>query len=107
MSSKIEIKRLTFDTIFRLLFFGFLFSLVPFFIIFGIFSLFGIGGTSFTFDSQVISGIPALIYSPFIGLFITLIFTAIFGVFISFGLWLFSNMKVFVVGYIATSNRQI
>jgi hypothetical protein len=106
MSSKIEIKRLTLDTIFRLLFIGFLFSLVPFFIIFGVLSLFGIGGTSFTFDNQVISGIPALIYSPFIGLFITLIFTAIFGIFISFGLWLFSKLKPFPVRYISLSNRH-
>ena len=106
MSSKIEIKRLSFDTIFRLLFFGFLFSFVPFFIILGVLSLFGIGGTSFTFDGQVISGIPALIYSPFIGLFITLIFTAIFGIFICFGLWLFSKLRPFVVRYISISNRH-
>jgi hypothetical protein len=104
MSSKIEIKRLTFDTIFRLLLFGFLFSLVPFSIIIGVLSLFG--QASFTLGNQLISGIPALIYSPFIGLFISLLFTGLFGIFISFGLWLFSKLKPFVVRYIATSNRQ-
>jgi len=99
MSSEIEIKRLSFDTIFRLLLFGFIFSFVPFAILVGILSLFGQG--SFTFGGQVISGIPALIYSPFIGLFTSLFMTGFFGVFISFGLWLFSKLKPFIIRYIA------
>ena len=104
MSSQIEIKRFTLDTVFRLLLFGSLFSFVPFSIIVGVLSLFG--QASFTLDDQLITGIPALIYSPFIGLFTSLVFTGIFGIFISFGLWLFSKLKPFVVRYIAPPNRQ-
>jgi hypothetical protein len=104
MSSKIEIKRLTFDTIFRLLLFGFLFSLVPFSLLMGVLSLFGV--TYATWNNQLLTGIPAIIYFLFLGLLMSLLFTGLFGFFISFGLWLFSNLKPFVVRYIATSNRQ-
>jgi hypothetical protein len=104
MSSKIEIKRLTSDTIFRLLLFGLLFSFLPFSIILGVLSLFGLA--SFTLGEQVIIGIPALIYSPFIGLFGSLFFTGIFGVSLSFGLWLFSKFKTFIIRYIDIYDRR-
>jgi hypothetical protein len=36
----------------------------------------------------------------------SVVFTGVFGIFISFGLWLFSKFKPFIVRYIVTPNGQ-
>ncbi len=104
MKREIEVKRLTFDTIFRFVAFGIVFSIMPFSILMGVLSLFGL--STLTWNDQLLTGISGLIASPFIGLFMSVVFTVFFGIFISFGLWLFSKLKPFTVRYIVTPNGQ-
>lgn len=97
MIEKIEIKRLATGTIFKILIFGSLFSIVPFSMLMGVLSLFG--ATTVSWNGQPLTGVTGLIASPFIGVFIALLFSGIFGLFISAGLWVYSRFKPMVLHY--------
>ena len=97
MIEKIEIKRLAMGTIFKVLILGSLFSLVPFSLLMGILSLFG--ASTVSWNGQPLTGITGLIASPFIGAFIALLFSGIFGLFLSAGLWIYSRFKPMVLHY--------
>ena len=97
MIEKIEIKRLATGTIFKILIFGSLFSIVPFSLLMGILSLFG--ASTVSWNGQPLTGITGLIASPFIGVFIALLFSGIFGLFLSAGLWVYSRFKPTVLHY--------
>ena len=97
MIEKIEIKRLAMGTIFKILILGSLFSIVPFSLLMGILSSFG--ASTVSWNGQPLTGITGLIASPFIGVFIALLFSGIFGLFLSAGLWVYSRFKPMVLHY--------
>lgn len=91
MNKIITIRKLSTGTIFKLIAIGSLCSIVPFSLVMGIFAFFGAETVSWN-DKQLI-GLEGLIASPFIGLFISIIFIAFFGILVSFGLWIFSKFR--------------
>ncbi|MEQ9481484.1 hypothetical protein [Coleofasciculus sp. F4-SAH-05] len=102
MKHQLEIKRLTIGTTFKLVAFGLLFSIVPFSILIGLLSLFGL--STVTWNDEPVTGISGLLVSPLIGVFVALFFTLWLGVFMSCGLWLFSTKQSMKLHYIAKDN---
>lgn len=104
MRREIQLKRMTFDTVLRLVTFGIFFSVIPFSIFSGILGLFGF--STLTWNDQPLTGLSGLIASPFIGLFMSMIFTVFSAPFISFGLWLFSKIAPLSIRYIAMESKE-
>lgn len=78
-------------TTFKIVAIGMLVTFIPFSVLMGCFALFG--ANTITWNNQNIYGIKAIIASPFIGLFIAVIFTLILGSAMAFGLWVYSKFK--------------
>ena len=57
----------------------------------GCFALFG--ADTLTWNKEQMHGIAALLVSPFVGLFIALIFTLFLGSAMAFGLWVYSKFR--------------
>lgn len=91
MSKTITIRKLSTGTIFKLIAIGNLCSIIPFSLLMGIFAFFDLATVSW--NNQQLVGLEGLIASPFVGLFISLIFTVFFGILVSFGLWVFSKFR--------------
>jgi len=99
MKNKIRIKRLKAGSLFRLLFIGNFMFFIPFSILMGIFSLFG--AETVEWNNHPITGIAGLITSPFIGLFITIIFSIFFWAAMFVGLWIYSKFKSIELEFIS------
>lgn len=97
LKKKIQIRRLTVGTILKLVSVGFLLSIGPFVVLMGVLSLFGF--STVTVDDQAVTGLSGLVTSLFLAASLWLVFTFVFGSFISLGLWLFSRFKPFVIYY--------
>jgi hypothetical protein len=91
MYETITTKKLSTGSIFKLIAIGTLCSIVPLSIFMGVFALFG--ANSVSWNGKPITGFAGLAMSPFIGLFISFVFTALLGVFVSLGLWVFSKFR--------------
>jgi hypothetical protein len=91
MHHEILITRLSAKTVYKLFLIAFVFSIVPFSVLMGIFSVFGAGTVKW--NGEAIVGIKGLIASPFIGLFLACIFTGMLGTLSLFGLWLYSKFR--------------
>ncbi|WP_020182843.1 hypothetical protein [Methylotenera sp. 1P/1] len=91
MYETITTKKLSTGSIFKLIAIGSLCSIVPLSIFMGVFALFG--ANSITWNEKPITGIAGLVASPFIGLLISLVFTAAFGIFVAIGLWVYSKFR--------------
>lgn len=97
MVEQIEIRRLTTGTVFKILLIGGMFSIIPFSVFMGVLSLFG--ASTITWNGQPLTGISGLVASPFIGVFIALVFSAFFGLLLSAGLWVYSRFKPLTMHY--------
>lgn len=97
MVERLEVKRLTTGTVFKILGIGYACSLIPFSLLMGIFSFFGAG--TVTWNGQPLTGIVGLVAAPFIGVFLALLFAGLFGLFLAFGLWIFSRFRSLVLVY--------
>jgi hypothetical protein len=86
----ISARRLRTGTIFRLAAAGLFFSIIPFFVLMGILALFGLN--SVKWNNVPIYGVKALLVSPLMGVFAAALLTAIVGVGMSFGLWVYSRL---------------
>jgi hypothetical protein len=95
---------MTLDTVLRLVTLGIFFSMIPFCIFSGILSLFGF--STLMWNDQPLTGLSGLIASPFIGLFMSMIFTVFIAPPISFGLWLFSKITPLSISYIAMESKE-
>ncbi len=95
MFQEITIARLSVKSIFKLVALGLLLSIVPFCTLMGLFALFG--ANTLTWNNESIHGIAALVAGPFMGVFISLLFTLFLGTFMSFGLWVFLRFKPITV----------
>lgn len=91
MFREITVQRLSAGTLFKLAAIGLATTIVPFSTLMGVAALFG--ASTVTWNQQAITGLAGLMASPFIGLFIVLVFTMFLGSSMAFGLWLFSKFK--------------
>ena len=83
------IRRLSTGSIFRIVAAGTFLSLVPLAVCFGILAAFGLN--TIRWNNQPIYGISGLLLSPVIGLMLAAMLTAMGGVALAFGLWLYSK----------------
>lgn len=91
MLSTITIQRLSTGTVYKLWLIALASFFIPFSTLMGVLSLFGFG--SVNWNGQALRGVQGLIASPFIGVFLTLLFTAVFGSSSALGLWLYSKFR--------------
>jgi hypothetical protein len=87
----IIIRRLSTGSIFRIVAAGTFVSLLPLAVFFGILALFGLN--TVRWNNQPIHGVAGLLLSPVIGLMLAATLTAMGGVALAFGLWLFSKFR--------------
>lgn len=91
MFNEITVRRLSAGSTFKLVAIGLLATFVPFSTLMGCFAFFG--ADTLTWNKEQIHGITGLLVSPFIGLFIALLFTLFAGSAMAFGLWLYSKFR--------------
>lgn len=94
---EVQVRGISVGTIFKLVGVGLLFSLLPFTIIMGCTAALGLNTLSW--NNEPLHGWVALVASPFIGLFLTAIFTMFVGTAMAFGLWLYSLLGPYGVSY--------
>jgi hypothetical protein len=92
-----DISRISVGTIFKLVGVGLMFSLFPFMILMGCTA--ALGMNSLLWNNQPITGWPALVAAPFIGLFLVAFLTMFLASAISFGLWIYSLLGPFSISY--------
>lgn len=101
---KLELHRIAAGSIYKLVFTGLLFGLLPLCVLFGIMALFGM--STVTWNDQPVTGPSALVVSPLIGVFLSLLFTAILGSVIALGLWVFSKFRPMNIYVFPATNRS-
>jgi hypothetical protein len=87
----ITIRRIRTGSIFRIVAAGTFLSITPFFILMGVLAAFGMD--TLKWNDQPVLGLRALIAGPFMGLFAAAVFTAMMGLMLSLGLWLYSKFR--------------
>jgi hypothetical protein len=85
-----KVERIATGSVFKLLGAGLVFSLVPFASVMGVFAL--AGANTVTWNGKALTGLTGLAASPLIGFFLALFFTALIGVCMAAGLWLYSRL---------------
>ena len=98
----LDIKKLSAGTTYKLIFVGSLVGLLPLCLLFGIMGAFGMD--TVTWNEQPVTGFKALFVGPLIGVFMSLIFTAIFGSITAMGLWVYSFFKPITIIYFKHEN---
>ena len=104
MSETLKIQRLRGGTLFKIIFIGNSLFFIPFSVLMGIFSFFG--AETVKWNGQPLIGFAGLVASPFIGVFVTLLFSAFNWVPIFIGLWLYSKFKPIQLEYISVSEIE-
>ena len=97
-STTFIIRRLKTGSVFRLVAAGTFFSLVPFCTLLGLLALFG--SEYIKLNEEPVVGLKGLIVSPFVGIFFAVIVTALFGVMLAFGLWVYSQWKPLALDFV-------
>ena len=97
----IHIHRIAVGTVFKLIGVGLFFSLFPFTILMGCTA--ALGMNTLAWNNQPLHGWVALVASPFIGLFLTAIFTMFLGCAVAFGLWVYSLFGPYSISYKPTA----
>jgi TRAP-type C4-dicarboxylate transport system permease small subunit len=87
----ITIRRLRTGSVFRIVAAGICCTVVPFFVLMGIFALFG--SDTLVFNEQPITGWPALLLSPFMALIAAGVLTLFCGSGLALGLWIYSKIR--------------
>lgn len=91
MFSSVTVQRLSVGTIYKIWLISLTTALVPLGAVFGVLSLLGLN--TVTWNGQPLHGVTGLLAGPFIGLFVSLAFTAFLGSAAVFGLWLYSKFR--------------
>ncbi len=89
--TEIEVKKVSTGTVYKLFAIGLSVGFVPLFLFFGVFG--AMGYEVLTWNEQPVTGIKAIFLSPFMGVFMALMFTGMLGTVCVFGLWLFSLFR--------------
>ena len=95
MFTTISTSRISTGTIYKLWFIGLFASMLPLSTLLGVLSAFGFN--TVIWNGQPLHGVSGLFGGPLIGIFISVLFTAVFGSAAAFGLWLFSKFKPITV----------
>jgi len=93
----LEIKRLSFGTVYKILAIASGFSLVPLSILMGLFAFFG--AETIVWNGQHLTGMRGLVASPLVGVALSLIFTGFLGTLFACGLWLYSKFRPLEIEY--------
>jgi hypothetical protein len=101
---KITILRLSTSSVFKLIWWGFVCSMIPLALVAGLLAMFG--AETLTWNDKPATGISGLILGPLIGLFVAGIFTAVIGAFISAGLWICSFIRPTTIAYYVLEDEQ-
>ena len=91
MYKSLTIQQLTTATVFKLVAIGSLFSCVPVFFVMSLLS--AMGNSTMQWNGQALTGIRALLLSPFIGLVVAFMTTVFVGTLLALGLWIFSLIR--------------
>jgi len=101
MADSITIRRLTIATVLRLTLLGAVYSLVPLFILMGALTFFGYSPPfEFVWNGEPLTGLPALLVSPFMGLFFAALSGLSMGVCVFAGLWMYSLFRTVDISYL-------
>lgn len=92
---EVKVRKISAGSMLKLISIGLYLSIVPFSLVVGVLSLFGIGGIMW--NGRPLYGISALGASPFVGVFLATLSTAIVWASCSFGLWIFSKYRPIVL----------
>jgi hypothetical protein len=84
----LHIKRLSADTVFKLISIGFACSFVPLMVILGLFAAFE--AETVKVNGEYVTGLGALLLATFSGLFATVFFAFFFSLMCALGLWIYS-----------------
>jgi len=87
----VSIRRFRTGSVFRIAAAGIFFSIVPFFLLMGVFALFGM--SSVKWNGAPVYGLNGLLVSPLMGLFAAAFCTGFGGVGMAFGLWFYSKLR--------------
>ena len=101
---EVEVKKVSAGTVYKLFVIGLTAGFLPIFLIFGVMGTFGM--EALTWNGQPVTGIKALLISPLMALFMSLIFTAILGSICALGLWIFSFIKPIKIEFTTSKNQQ-
>lgn len=102
MSKTIVIRRLRAGSLLKLIFIGNLGFLLPFTALMGILALFG--ASTITWNEQPLTGLPALLSAPVLGLFLAAFFSAFAWVSMFLGLWLYAQFRPLSLEYFPTDD---
>jgi hypothetical protein len=91
MFQEITVQRLSVKSIYKLIWLGLLFSLVPLCTLMGVFAAFG--ANTVTWNNAHVHGMWALVTAPLIGIFVSLFLTLLIGTAMSLGLWGVSKFR--------------
>jgi hypothetical protein len=100
----LRIQRLRGGTLFKIIFIGNSLFFIPFSVLMGILSFFG--AATIRWNEQPLTGFAGFVASPYIGVFITLLFSAFLWVSTFIGLWLYSKFRPIELEYIAVSDEE-
>ena len=92
MFTRITLDRFEVYSVYKLFLIGLACSFIPLGFVFGAFAFFG--ANTVNWNGQPLHGFVGFVASPFIGAFITLLFTGFLGTACIFGLWLFSKFRL-------------
>ena len=88
MFKEIVVQRISTGTLFKLAGLGLTLTLIPFSFLMGILALYGVETVSW--NEEPLTGVTGLMASPFIGAFVSGVFTIFLGASMALGLWLYS-----------------
>lgn len=91
MFTTLVVRRLSVPSVYKLFAIATISAFVPITTLGGLISV--VTGQGVNWNGQVLTGITALVASPFIGLLLALMFTAIWGSICVAGLWLYSKLR--------------
>ena len=96
----VRVKKVSAGTVYKLMAIGLSVGFFPIFIIFGVMAANGMD--VLTWNQQPVTGLKSLIVGPLMGVMMTLLFTAILGSVMVFGLWIYSFIKPLSIKYTVT-----
>lgn len=98
MSNSLQIAKLRTGTIYKLVLVGLVFGFVPLFILFGVLGALDL--MTLSWNGQAVTGPKAIVVGPLMGLLFSLVFTAVLGSVMAFGLWLFGKFRPLTIDFL-------
>jgi hypothetical protein len=87
------VRRVATESVLRMVAAGVFCSVVPFFVVMGVFA--GFGKSTLRWNGAPVYGLKAVLLSPMMGVLAAAVFTVVAGFGIGLGLWIYSKLKPF------------